>query len=270
MGGVAGLANWQWLFVLEGVPSIAVGLLALGIVVDKPDQARWLTERDKQLVLADLEADHRLAGPRQHGFGEALRGSRVWLLTLICFCAISSTVTIGFWIPTIIQGLGVTNNIRIGLLSAVPYLGGLIGMVLVCRHSDRALERRYHCAFSCVACAAGLLGIGLFANTPALAFAGLVLAVAGGLSGVAVFWTMPPMFLAGTAAAGGIALIGSIGNLSGWVGPSVVGWLKDMTGKTATGLYVVAGLEVLAAVLILLFMPRSSHRASGAAPKSEM
>jgi MFS family permease len=256
MGGRAGLANWQWLFLLEGVPSIAVGLLALGIVVDKPGRARWLTEREKQLVLADLEADSRKAGPRQHGFGEALKTPRVWLLTVIFFCAVSSNATIGFFVPTIIQGLGVTSNIRIGLLSAVPYIGALIGMVLVSRHSDRTLERRYHFALPCLACAVGLIGIGLLANSPALAFAALVLAVAGGISVLPVFWTMPPTLLAGTAAAGGIALINSIGNLSGWVGPSVVGWLEDMTGKTSTGLYVVAGLEVLAAILILVFMPR--------------
>jgi nitrate/nitrite transporter NarK len=156
------------------------------------------------------------------------------------------------------------------LLSAVPYIVALSAIFLVGWQSDRTLERRYHSALPYLASAAGLIGIGVLAHSPALAFTALVIAVAGSLSGQTVFWQFPPMMLAGTAAAGGIALIGSLGNLSGWVGPSVVGWLEDITGKTATGLYVVAGLEVLGAVLILLFMPRSSHRASGAAPKSEM
>ena len=256
MGGRAGLANWQWLFVLEGIPSIIVGLLALRIVVDKPAKATWLTEREKQLVATDLEADYRQAGPREHGFGQALKLPRVWLLTLIHFSSISSNVTIGFWIPSIIQGLGVKSTLSIGILSAVPYIGGMIGMVLVSRHSDLTLERRYHSAVPCLACAAGLVGIGVFAHAPALAFASLVVVVAGSLSYNGAFWQIPPMLLAGTAAAGGVALINSIGGLSGWVGPSVVGWLEDVTGSPAAGLYVVAALEVLGATLILLFMPR--------------
>ena len=134
MGGRGGLANWQWLFLLEGIPSIVVGLLALGIVVDKPGQARWLTEREKRLVLDDLEADNQAAGPRQHGFGAALKDPRVWLLTVTFFCFVSSNNTIGFWIPTIIQGMGVTGNMTIGLLTTVPYIAALIGMVLVSRH----------------------------------------------------------------------------------------------------------------------------------------
>jgi cyanate permease len=189
----------------------------------------------------------------------------VWLLTVIHFCGISSNVTIGFWVPTIIQGLGVKSTVTIGMLSTVPYIGALIGMMLVSRHSDRTLERRYHAALPCLACAVGLVGIGMFANTPFFAFAALVVAVAGSLSYNGAFWQIPPMLLTGTAAAGGIALINSIGSLSGWVGPSLIGWLEDMTGKTSTGLYVVAGLEVLASSLILLFMPRRPVTISGTA-----
>jgi MFS family permease len=256
MGGGPGLANWQWLFVLEGIPSIIVGLLALVIVVDKPQQARWLTDREKQPVLADLGADYRQAGPREHGFREALKRPRVWLLGAIYFCLTGANLTIPFWLPTIIQGLGVKSTVTIGLLSAVPYIGALVGMVLVGRNSDRTLERRYHAALPCLACAFGLIGIGVFANSPALAFTALVVAVAAPVTASTVFWQIPPMLLAGTAAAGGIALTNSLGTLSGWVGPSVVGWFADLTGKTATGLYMVAGLEILGAILILRFAPR--------------
>jgi MFS family permease len=259
MGGRSGLANWQWLFLLEGIPSIIVGLLALGIVVDKPGDALWLTEREKRLVLADLDEDDRLAGPRQHGFVAALKTREVWLLTGTFFCVVSSNNTIGFWVPTMIQGFGVTSTIAIGLLSAVPYVGALIGMVLVSRHSDRTGERRYHSALPCLACACGLIGIGLFANTPGLAFVSLTLAVAAQLSGNFVFWTIPPTLLAGSAVAGSLALINSIGSVSGWVGPSIIGWLADITGKTSTGLYVVAGLEILAAILILTVLPRQAN-----------
>jgi D-galactonate transporter len=255
MGGKAGLTNWQWLFVLEGLPSIIVGVVALFAVTDKPAHATWLTDEERGLLLADLDADHRHAGSREHGFVRALKLPRVWLLTVIHFCALSSNVTIGFWVPSIIQSFGVTSTLRIGLLSAVPYLGALIAMVLVSRHSDRTLERRYHAALPCVACASGLIGIGVFAHTPPLAFSALVVAVASALCYNGPFWQIPPMLLAGSAAAGGIALINALGNLSGWVGPSIVGALEDVTGKTATGLYVVAGLEILATILIVTRMP---------------
>jgi D-galactonate transporter len=263
MNGRAGLTNWQWLFVLEGIPSIVVGLLAFLIVVDKPAEARWLTEGEKRAVLADLEADHFNAGPREHGLSQALKLPRVWLLSAIHFCALSSNVTIGFWVPSIIQGFGVTNTLRIGVLSAVPYVGALIGMVLVSRHSDRTLERRYHAALPCLTCAVGLVGIGLFADHAILAFCALVVAVASALCYNGAFWQLPPMLLAGSAAAGGIALINSLGNLSGWVGPSIVGWLEDVTGRTSTGLYVVAGLEILAMVLILFFVPATRSTGAG-------
>lgn len=258
MGGRAGLANWQWLFLLEGIPPIVMALVTLATLADTPADARWLNAREKQVVLADLEADSRQAGARVHGFAEALRRPRVWLLTLIYFCLVSANPTFGFWGPTIISEMGVRSNVTIGLLSAVPYIAAMICLVMVGRSSDRLLERRYHCAVSCLAAALGSALIGVLANTPTLAFAALVLGVAGVLSAFSPFWQMPATVLAGTAAAGGIALINSIGNLSGWLGPFVVGWLMDLTGKTSAGLYVVAGLEVAAAALILLFIPRTA------------
>jgi predicted MFS family arabinose efflux permease len=231
-------------------------VLAIFILVDKPAEARWLSENDKRVVLGDLEADRRAAGPRERGFGHALKLRKLWLLTAIRFCGNAANITVGFWVPSIIQEFGVKSPGAIGLLAAVPYIGTLVGMVLVGRHSDRTLERRFHCALSYVASAAGLIGIGIFTHSPVLAIACLTLAVGGPIVSNGPFWQIPPMLLSGSAVAGGIALINSVGTLSGWVGPSVVGWLEDVTGNIATGLYVVAGLEFLGAVL-MLFTPRT-------------
>ena len=257
MGGRVGLANWQWLFLLEGIPSIILGMLALRVIVDRPAEAGWLSDDEKRLVLADLEMDHRAAGPREHGLALALKQRKLWLLTAIRFCGISSNVTIGFWVPAIIRSFGVKSAFNIGILSTAPYIFALVAMVVVGRHSDRTLERRYHSALPYLASGLGLIGIGVFAGSPVPAFGCLILAAAGPLVSTAVFWQIPTSWLAGTAAAGGIALINSVASLSGWVGPSLVGWLEDATGKTTTGLYIVAGLEILATVLTLLFVPRS-------------
>jgi D-galactonate transporter len=257
MGGVAGYANWQWLFILEGIPSVILGVVTLLVLDDKPDQARWLSQDEKRLVLADLRTDSRLAGERKRSFLEALKVPQLWLLALIYFCLVSANPTLGFWSPTIIKGLGVQSDAIIGLLAAVPYIVGVIVTVLVGRHSDRHLERRYHCALATLTAGAGLVMIGVWAASPVLSFLALVVAVAGVLSAFAPFWQMPTMLLAGSAAAGGIALINSLGNLSGFVGPYLVGWLKDVTGTTSTGLYAVAAMEVLGTVLVLLFVPRT-------------
>jgi MFS family permease len=179
----------------------------------------------------------------------------VWLLTIVYFFVASGNPTLGFWGPTIINDLGVKSDSAIGLLSAIPYLVSVIAILLVGRHSDRHLERRYHCALSCMAGAAGLVFIGVFEHTAVLAFVALILGVAGVLSAFAPFWQIPSLLLSGSAAAVGIALINSIGGLSGWIAPFAVGWLKDITGKTSSGLYVVAAMEAFAAILIILFIP---------------
>jgi sugar phosphate permease len=268
MDGVSGYANWQWLFLLEGIPSVLIGVVAIFYLVDSPARAAWLGADEKRLIAEELELDRRNAGERQHSFLAALRQPRIWLLTLIFFCIVSGNMAIAFWAPTIIKGLGISNNLTIGLLSAIPYVAGAICMVLNGRHSDRTLERRWHCASGALV---GAVGLALVASThdPMLSMIALTIAAAGILSAFPVFWEMPLMMLTGTAAAGGIALINSIGNLSGFVGPYLIGYFKTLTGEIATGLYIVAGFEALAAVLILLLVKAAPHRSASGLSLSE-
>jgi len=196
-----------------------------------------------------------------------LGSGRVWLLSLIAFCLYSAVITLAFWVPTIIQDFGVKSALMNGILSAVPYVFYLIALVVAGWHSDRAQERRFHSALPCLSCALFLVGVGVFAQIPVLSLTSLCLALASYGSAYPVFWQIPMIVLAGTEAAAGIALINSIGGLSGWLGPIVVGWLRDLTGKTSSGLYVLASLEGLAALLILNFVPRGEVATSGRVPK---
>jgi D-galactonate transporter len=255
-GGVGGLTNWQWLFVLEGIPSIIVGFITLFYLVDGPSQAKWLSDREKRLIDEDLELDRRNAGPRQKNFVAALALPRVWILAVIYFCLVSANATIAFWAPSIIKNLGVSNNFYIGLIAGIPYIVGAICMVLNGRHSDRTLERRYHCAVAMLTAAIGLFLVASLSDHPVLALLALVVAAAGVLSAFPPFWELPMLVLTGVAAAGGVALINSIGNLSGFVAPYLIGFLKDVTGSFSSGLYCVVGFELVGILMILLFIPK--------------
>jgi MFS family permease len=257
MGGRLGLANWQWVFLLEGLPSIVMGLLTFRVFADTPESAVWLTDTEKAIVRADLQVDNDQIGPRPHGFWAAMTSPVVWLLTLIQFCLTSANPTLGFWAPTIIEGFGVSNQTHIGLLAAVPNIVAVICLVANSRQSDRTLERRLHAAIPCLACAGGLAAVGAFEHNAPIAYLALAVATAGPVSAGAAFWQFPSMLLTGTAAAAGIALINSFCSVSGWGAPFIIGWLRDVTGRTSTGFYVVAGLEFIAAVLILRFMPHA-------------
>jgi D-galactonate transporter len=260
MGGVGGMTNWQWLFVLEGIPSVLVGCFTLFYLVDAPGQAKWLSDREKNLIADDLELDRRNAGPRQSSFIAALRIPRVWILTVIYFCLVSANATIAFWAPSIIRGLGISNNFYIGLIAGIPYIAGAICMVLNGRHSDRTLERRYHCAIAMLIAGIGLFFVGSLSGHPVLSLLALIVATAGVLSAFPPFWELPMLILSGTAAAGGLALINSIGNLSGFVAPYLIGFLKDATGSLSSGLYCVVGFELIGVLAILFLIPKSATK----------
>ena len=253
MDGVDGLANWQWLFVIEGIPSVLAGIAVLMYLPEKPVNAKWLSEQEQALVTRDIENEAR--DPAKHSaLKDAFANSRVWLCAAIYFCVVSGNATIAFWSPSIIKELGVQGNLQIGLVSAIPFVAGTIAMVLNGIHSDRTGERRMHCALATLLAAVGLTLTGFFLHSAVLALVALTLASVGILAAFPVFWSLPSAFLAGTAAAGGIALINSIGNLAGFVAPYMIGWFKTTTGQLASGLYFVAALEACATVLVIAFI----------------
>lgn len=253
MDGVDGLANWQWLFVIEGIPSVLAGVAVLMFLPEKPVNAKWLTATEQTLVTREVEAEAR--DPAKHSsLRDAFANSRVWICAAIYFCVVSGNATIAFWSPSIIKELGVKGNLQIGLISAIPFVAGTIAMVLNGIHSDRSGERRMHCAMATLLAAVGLTLTGMWLHSATLALVALTIASVGILAAFPVFWSLPSAFLAGTAAAGGIALINSIGNLAGFVAPYMIGWFKTNTGRLSSGLYFVAALEACATVLVLAFI----------------
>ena len=253
MDGVDGLANWQWLFVIEGIPSVLAGIAVLMYLPEKPVNAKWLTATEQTLVTREVEAEAR--DPAKHSaLKDAFANGRVWICAAIYFCVVSGNATIAFWSPSIIKELGVKGNLQIGLISAIPFVAGTIAMVLNGIHSDRSGERRMHCAMATLLAAVGLTLTGMWLHSATLALVALTIASVGILAAFPVFWSLPSAFLAGTAAAGGIALINSIGNLAGFVAPYMIGWFKTNTGQLSSGLYFVAALEACATVLVLAFI----------------
>jgi len=245
--GVQGLANWQWLFLLEAVPSLVLGIATPFVLPNGIRSAAWLDERQKQLL------EEHLARDGQAGTEAPLRSvigdRRVWRLAAIYFCCMMGLYGVSFYLPTLIAAAGVSDAFDVGLLTAVPYAVAVVAMILVARSSDRRNERSWHLALAGVAGAIGLYASTLYGHQLVLGLVALSIGTAGVLSTMPVFWTWPSSVLAGTAAAAGIAMINSIGNLAGFVSPSIIGWMKDLTHSTNAGMAVVAVALLAGAVL---------------------
>jgi MFS family permease len=250
----SGLKGWQILFLLEGIPSIVLGIFVPWLLANGIRSARWLSEEEMQLLERNLQTEDRqkeslpLAG--------IFFNPQVILFAAIYFCSAMGLYGTGFWIPQLIKNTGVRDLLDVGLLTAIPYGFGAIAMVVLGRSSDRSGKRRLHFALASLLGAAGIVISNLFRQNTLVAMIGLTLATLGILATFPLFWPMPTEMLAGTAAAAGIAWINSLGNLAGFFGPSIVGWVTDLTKRSDYGLYLVAAALVLGAGLVLCFVPR--------------
>ena len=251
MNGVMGLHGWQWLFLIEAVPALILGVVVFFYMTDKPEKAKWLEDDERAWLVSVMNAEAASRSTTaKHGIISGLANPRVLALSLIYFGTSAGLYTLGIWAPQIIKQLGVS-SITVGLLNAIPPVVSVIAMVIWSRHSDRTGERTWHVVLACVAAAVGLI-VAAMANSVVGLIAALTLVNIGISCAKPPLWTMPTMFLSGAAAATGIATINSIGNLGGFAGPAVIGWLKETTGSYSGGLYFVAGLLVMSAVLTLL------------------
>jgi len=246
--GKHGIAGWQWLFLLEGLPSIVLGIVTYFYLDDTVLNAKWLNTEEKNFLQSRLDAD---AKTKTHlPLAKIFTDLRVWLFSGIYFFMVMGLYGIGFWLPNIIKNAGVTDVLNNGLLSAIPYFVAAVAMVLVGKNSDRTGERHWHMIIFSLLGGAGFWLSSVYASDITIALLGITIATVGVLSSIALSWSLPTAYLTGTAAAAGIAMINSIGNLSGFVSPFIVGWIKDVTGSLSGGLYFLAASIAFSAVLV--------------------
>jgi ACS family tartrate transporter-like MFS transporter len=251
LDGRLGLTGWQWLFLVEGLPAVLLGIVALMFLTDRPEQARWLSPPEREWLGRTMAEERQRRALHQAGSHlSALLNGRVLLICFIYFLNTLVTYGVFLWLPRILREASGYRGMRLSAITAMPFVVALIGMVLIGRHSDRTGERKWHVAACALTGATGLLIAAAAGNNVPLIVLSFALSQLGQRSVQGVFWAIPPIFLAGTAAAAGIALINSVGNLGGFFGPAVMGWLRGLSGSYAPGLLVLASALILEAILV--------------------
>lgn len=250
MSGVHGWFGWQWMFVIEAIPTVLVGLLVLAVLKDSVQEANWLTQDEKNLVKQEFAQDN------QHKEGHAsvkefIADKRLWLLAGIYFCVVMGQYAITFWLPTLIRNSGISDNWHIGLLTSLPYMCAIVVMILAGRSGDHFQERRWHLIIPMCAGAIALTFATLFASNLTLSLICLCIAASGVLTASSLFWMLPTNFLGGVSAAAGIAAVNSFANLAGFCSPYLIGWVTTNTGSNAIGMFLITTVLIFGASLVL-------------------
>lgn len=257
MDQVHGLASWQWLFLLEAIPTILLGVVAYYYLNDKVADAKWLSARQKSILERDLSADQH---GKQHALRDGFTNPRIWLLSFIYLFFTMGLYGVSFWLPSIVKASGVADPLTIGLLTMIPYAFATAAMIVTGRSSDARGERRWHLALAGVAGAIGLAWSVAYADNTAVAMFALTLATMGIMTTISQFWTLPPAILSGAAAAAGLALANSVGSVSGVIAPYLLGVVKTVTASTNTGVLVLAVCMVIGSVLVFAVPARLVNR----------
>ena len=256
-----GLPGWRWMFILEGVPAIIFGIVTLFYLTDWPHQAKWLPDDERDWLMTTLENEKR-AKEAKHSLRilEAFRHREVVLLTLAYFFMVTANYGLNFWIPSIVKSLSGLSTLAVSFIAALPYCAGLIAILIVGWHSDKTRERRWHTAISMMTASFGLVMSVALHNYAPFAIAMLCITGAGAAGYLPGFWALPTSFLSGTTAAASIGLINSFGNLGGFVGPYVVGYLSTKMGSYLGGILYLSASALVASFLILsLHATRNKH-----------
>ncbi|MFB6961001.1 MFS transporter [Streptomyces sp. NPDC056309] len=262
--GLLGTADWQWLFIIEGIPSVVLGVLAFFLMTDRPKNATWLSAEERAQVDYELGREAVELSGRAHSPLAALRSRTTWILILSLFCIIASNATLSFYGPSLVEDAGFADIADIGWIMSGIFAFGWVGMLVNGWWSDRRREARWH-----TACAAALGALGLvmaaFAQQAGSAvglLVALALSAAGTMGSIPVFWSLPPRFMSGTALAAGVALINSCANLAGYFAPQFLGTVKTTTGSYTAGLFVIAAVELVGVALIFAFIRKESTAAA--------
>lgn len=255
LDGLGGLHGWQWLFIIEGLPAVLLAPVVLRRLTERPADATWLNPDERDWLSTEMAKEHAQTDDVHLTLRAAASSGRLWALSALYFCIVIAFYGVSFWLPQIVQATGGLSSARVILLTAIPYVAATIGLVVIGARSDRQVERRWHVAIPCLIGAAGFLLTVLAPPTAAMSLAMLSIAAFGIWGTLGPFWAMPTAFLRGTAAAGGIAIVNSIGNIGGFAGPFAIGWVRDATGSFEGGLLALAGVLVIGAA-IAIGLPR--------------
>ncbi len=245
-----GLHGWQWMFLLEAIPTIVLGFVVLRFLPDRPSDVAWLTRLEKVWLGSQLATEASMHGAHAHSLKEALLLPRVWRYGLVYFCVLVGLYGFSFWLPQIIASLGKLSNVQVGAVTTIPYALACIALVLWGRHSDATEERSWHVALPPLLAALALASSGWLTD-PIAAFGGLCLAAIGIYAGLPAFWALASRGLQGAAAAGAIALINSIGNIGGFLGPVAIGFVKQRTGSFAISMLFIASCLAVGAGIVV-------------------